>query len=121
MEFPLVFIFGQEPEFWGLSFCPWRPRYQNGVEMRDNIGQDYRMSNSIETDWKNCDLVEVVADKQGGVPLVKGTRIPAQQIVEEAELGSPVDEIAENYPSITRARISAILAYADNHKTQPVL
>jgi uncharacterized protein (DUF433 family) len=37
-------------------------------------------------DWKECDLVEVVAGKQGGVPLVKGTRIPAEQIVEESVL-----------------------------------
>jgi uncharacterized protein (DUF433 family) len=42
-------------------------------------------------DWQYCDLVEVVAGKQGGVPLIKGTRIPAQQIVEESELGSTVE------------------------------
>jgi uncharacterized protein (DUF433 family) len=53
-------------------------------------------------DWQDCDLVEIVPGKQSGVPLVKGTRIPAQQIVEESEWGSPVEEIAENYPSITR-------------------
>jgi uncharacterized protein (DUF433 family) len=72
-------------------------------------------------DWRNCDLVESVAGKQGGVPLIKGTRIPAQQIVEESELGSPVDEIAENYPSIARDQITALLVYADEHKSQPVL
>jgi len=62
--------------------------------------------------WEDCDLVEVIAGKQGGVPLVKGTRIPAEQIVEESELGSPQEEIAENYPSVGRERIAALIAYA---------
>lgn len=72
-------------------------------------------------DWQDCDLVEIVPGKQSGVPLLKGTRIPAQQIVEESQLGSPVEEIAENYPSITRDQITALLVYADKHKSQPVL
>jgi uncharacterized protein (DUF433 family) len=71
-------------------------------------------------DFRDCDFIEVVPGKQGGVPLVKGTRIPAAQIVEEYELGSPVEEIAENYPSITRDQISSLLAYAERHKSQPV-
>jgi uncharacterized protein (DUF433 family) len=52
---------------------------------------------------------------------LKGTRMPAQQIVEESELGSPVEEIDENYPSITRDEITALLVYDDEHKSQPVL
>jgi uncharacterized protein (DUF433 family) len=71
-------------------------------------------------DWKQCELVEVIEGKQGGVPLVKGTRIPADQIIEEAELGSPIEEIAENYPSLTREKIHSLIAYADKHKSQPV-
>ena len=72
-------------------------------------------------DWQDCDLVEIVPGKQSGVPLVKGTRIPAQQIVEESELGSPVEEIAENYPSITRDQITALLVYANKRNPQPIL
>ena len=82
---------------------------------------DADLARDAFVDWQNCDLIEIVAGKQGGVPLVKGTRIPAQQIVEESELGSPVEEIAENYPSITRDQITALLVYADEHKSQPVL
>ena len=54
----------------------------------------------------------MVSGKQNGVPLVKGTRIPAQQIVEEHELGSSVEYIAENFPSITRDQINTPVAYA---------
>jgi uncharacterized protein (DUF433 family) len=51
---------------------------------------------------------------------LKGTRIPAQQVLEEAELGSTIEEIAENYPSLTREKIGRLIAYADSHKSQPV-
>ena len=78
------------------------------------------MGKGVEIDWSECSLVERIPGKQGGVPLVRGTRIPAQQIVEEAELGSPIGEIAENYPSLTRAQITALLFYAERHKSQPV-
>jgi uncharacterized protein (DUF433 family) len=79
------------------------------------------MRNMAEIEWDECEIVERIHGKQGGVPLIKGTRIPAQQIVEEAELGSPVGEISENYPSITRHQIQALIAYAARHKVQPVL
>src|SRR5438270_14078921 len=52
---------------------------------------------AMKTDWKECALVECVPGKQGGVPLVKGTRIPADQIIEELQLGSSISEIEENY------------------------
>ncbi len=78
------------------------------------------MGKDQELDFLLHPDVEVIPGKQGGVPLVKGTRIPAEQIVEEFELGSPVDEIAENYPSISRARIMALLDFAEKHSSQPV-
>ena len=64
-------------------------------------------------DWQGCDLVERIPGKQDGVPLVKGTRIPAEQLVEEYELGSPIEEIAENYPSVTRDQIKSVIAFAE--------
>lgn len=70
--------------------------------------------------WAECDLVERIEGKQAGVPVVKGTRIPADQIIEEAALGSRVEEIAENYRSLTREKIRRLLAYAERHKAQPV-
>jgi uncharacterized protein (DUF433 family) len=56
-------------------------------------------------DWTGCDLVERVPGKVSGKPLVKGTRILADQIVEDAALGSSIEEIAENYPSLSIAKI----------------
>ena len=72
-------------------------------------------------DWAGCELVEQIPGKQGGVPLVIGTRIPADQIVEEWELGSAIEEIGENYPSITRDHVTRLIAFANQHRSQPVL
>ncbi len=63
-------------------------------------------------DWSACDLVEVVPGKVWGRPVVKGTRIPADVIVSNFEAGSPVEEIAENYPSLSSAQIVALLSFA---------
>ena len=78
------------------------------------------MNKPVEIDWSQCPDAEVIPGKQSGVPLIKSTRIPAQQIFEESELGSPLDEILENYPSLTRERICRLLAYASKHKSQPI-
>ncbi|HEY3741510.1 MAG TPA: DUF433 domain-containing protein [Bryobacteraceae bacterium] len=77
------------------------------------------MSGPIQIDWSQCDFTEAIPGKQGGVPLVVGTRIPAQQIVEDYELGGEIREIAENYPSISVERLRALLDYARIHKTRP--
>ena len=63
-------------------------------------------------DWTGCELVEVIPGKVSGVPLVVGTRIPADVIVSNYESGSPLEEIAENYPSLSREKISALLSFA---------
>jgi len=48
-------------------------------------------------DWSDCDLVEVVQGKVSGVPLIKGSRVPADTVAESAELGETPEEIAYNY------------------------
>lgn len=77
------------------------------------------MAKSIDQVWTDCDIVESIPGKQDGVPLIKGTRIPAQQIVEEFHLGSSITEIARNYPSITREQIKALVAYDTAHQQPP--
>ena len=63
-------------------------------------------------DWAGCELVERVPGKVGGVPVVKGTRIPADTVVIDHELGSPVEEIHENFPTLTIDTINKLLAFA---------
>jgi uncharacterized protein (DUF433 family) len=70
-------------------------------------------------DWKDCDIVEVVPGKMSGQPVIRGTRVRAQTIVDNFEAGSPEDEIAENYPSVPVDKIRALLAFAQSHQPQP--
>jgi len=63
-------------------------------------------------DWSGCPLVEIVPGKVSGAPILKGTRLPADVIVENYAGGSPVEEIEENF-GISQSDIRTILAYAD--------
>jgi uncharacterized protein (DUF433 family) len=57
-------------------------------------------------DWSGCELVEVIPGKVSGVPRVIGTRIPADVIVKNFSAGSPVEEIEEHYPALSRKTIT---------------
>jgi uncharacterized protein (DUF433 family) len=71
-------------------------------------------------DWLDCDLTESIPGKMGGQPVVKGTRILAQTIVDNFEGGSPVEEIHENYPSLSVDKIRGLIAFAHAYNKQPV-
>jgi uncharacterized protein (DUF433 family) len=70
----------------------------------------------MTVDWSECELVESVAGKVGGRPVVKGTRIPADTILNDEELGATVDETLESFPSLTLDTIRSIRAYGHSHK-----
>jgi uncharacterized protein (DUF433 family) len=67
-------------------------------------------------DWDDCPLLEQVPDKVSGQPVVKGTRILADTIIEDYDLGSTVEEIQENYPSLPIDKIRELIAFA--HRQQ---
>jgi len=62
-------------------------------------------------DWSDCPLVEVNPRKVSGVPILKGTRMQADSIVENYESGSPFEEISYNF-SIPEEKIRAVLEFA---------
>ena len=63
-------------------------------------------------DWTDCENVERVPGKVSGRPIVRGTRILADTVVEDAELGSSPEEIHENYPELPVAEIQRLLDFA---------
>jgi uncharacterized protein (DUF433 family) len=62
-----------------------------------------------------------VPGKVSGQPIVKGTRILADVIVEEFDSGSSIDEIQENYPKLSKETIIDLVAFSRLHKHQPQL
>jgi len=66
-------------------------------------------------DWSGCELVEINPRKVSGVPIIKGTRVQADAIVENYEGGSGIDEIAENF-AIPESTIRQLLGFARCHE-----
>jgi uncharacterized protein (DUF433 family) len=71
-------------------------------------------------DWTDCELVERVPGKVSGRPIVRDTRILADTVVQDAELGSPLEEIYENHPDLPVADIQRLIAFAHSHRIQRV-
>jgi uncharacterized protein (DUF433 family) len=65
-------------------------------------------------DWSGCEFVEVVPGKVSGVPLLKGTRVPADGILENYQAGESVEEIAYNF-DLDPERVQALVFYASTH------
>ena len=72
-------------------------------------------ANAALVDWSQCSLVEVNPAKVSGAPILKGTRVQADAILENFEDGSPIQEISENF-AIPESTIREILNFAANPK-----
>jgi uncharacterized protein (DUF433 family) len=69
------------------------------------------------TDWSACPLVEVDPRVVGGRPVLKGTRMPADDIVANHEYGVSVEEIAAQF-RIAPSIVQELLSYAE--RLQPI-
>ena len=65
-------------------------------------------------DWTGCSYVEVIPGKVSGVPLVRGSRVPADTVLESHQLGETVEQIAFSF-DLDPGDIRAVLAYANHH------
>jgi uncharacterized protein (DUF433 family) len=61
-------------------------------------------------DWSDCPIVETNPRKVSGAPILKGTRVQADSILENYEGGSPVEEISENF-GIPETTIRELLGF----------
>jgi len=63
-----------------------------------------------------CDELKntVISDPEtmGGVPIIRGTRVPVYVIIENIEAGHTVEDILKDYPTLTEESIRAALHYA---------
>jgi len=66
-------------------------------------------------DWSECPLVEVKPGVHSGAPVLLGTRMPVNAIVDNFDYGVSVAEIAEQF-EIPRDSIEAILTYASSRR-----
>ena len=74
------------------------------------------MSAEEKIDWSQCPLlVEVNPQVQSGAPVIRGTRMPVDAIVDNFDYGLSVAEISQQF-EVPHHRIEAILAYAKSHR-----
>ena len=73
------------------------------------------MATKEKIDWSAYPLVEVKPGVQSGAPVLLGTRMPVDTIVDNFDYGVSVAEIAEQF-DVPPDHIEAILAYAKSHR-----
>ncbi len=65
----------------------------------------------LEIDWMACELIEKVPGKVSGRPIVRGTRIMPDGILNSYELGDSIDEIHEGFPALSIVQIKRLIDF----------
>ena len=78
------------------------------------------MAGSKEIEWLACELIEQIPGKVSGRPIVRGTRILPDAIVNSYDSGATIDEIREDYPGLTISQILRLIEFAHALREQPV-
>ena len=60
----------------------------------------------------NKNRISIISDVCNGKPIVTGTRIPVQTILEFLGAGDSIDEVLEEYPTLEKKDIYACIDYA---------
>ena len=58
------------------------------------------------------DLITTNPDTMLGKPVVTGTRVTVQSIVERIAAGESVEEISESHPALDKEKVLAAIGYA---------
>jgi len=64
----------------------------------------------MEVNWK--EHIETNPKVMFGKPVIKGSRIPVDLILEKLSLGESIEQLLKAYPSITKESIFACLSFA---------
>jgi len=57
----------------------------------------------------------------GGKPVIKGTRVPVQYILELSESGYSIESIHEQYPTVPKELIKKVLKHLNEHRMIKIL
>ena len=71
-----------------------------------------------ELDWTACELIEQVPGKVSGRPVVRGTRILPDAIVDSFDLGETLEELSEGFPSLSINQIRRLIEFAHGQREQ---
>jgi len=69
----------------------------------------------VEQDVISCD-----ADVVGGIPVFKGTRVPARALFDYLIQGGSLQDFYDEFPTVTREHVLGALQSARDHVDQPI-
>ncbi len=71
-------------------------------------------------DWSRCSDVESRPGVLSGAYVIKGSRVPVEAVIDNAEDGfSPEEITADIYPSLLTDRVRRIIDFARQHDAHP--
>jgi uncharacterized protein (DUF433 family) len=77
-----------------------------------------KLDTAADIDWMACELIEQVPGKVSGRPVVRGTRIMPDAIVDSFDLGETIEELREGFPSLSVAQIERLIEFAHTQRAQ---
>lgn len=66
-------------------------------------------------DWSECPFVEAKPEVQSGAPVLRGTRMPVDAIVDNFDYGVSVSEIAAQF-ELPQDCVDAVVTYAQSYR-----
>jgi uncharacterized protein (DUF433 family) len=69
-------------------------------------------------DWTACELIEQIPGKVSGRPIVRGTRILPDAIVNSYDMGETVQDLHEGFPALSVAQIKRLIEFAHAQRSQ---
>jgi uncharacterized protein (DUF433 family) len=78
-----------------------------------------RTNTASQIDWTQCELIEQIPGKVSGRPIVRGTRILPDGIVNSYDMGESIEGIQEDWPSLSLVQIKRLIEFAHAHREQP--
>src|ERR1700720_1275416 len=84
------------------------------ADLRDALSTNSERHSMTQAavDWSKCEDVESVPGKVSGAWVLKGTRVQAQAVVDNARDGFTAEEIATEIFELPLERVKAVLRFA---------
>lgn len=67
------------------------------------------------------DVINIDPEILGGTPVFKGTRVPIESLFAHLEKGITIDEFLEDFPTVSREQVIAVLEIAEKVTTSKKL
>ncbi len=71
-----------------------------------------QLDTDLAIDWMACELIEKISGKVSGCPIVRGTRILPNGIVNSYDMGESIEAIQEDWPSLSVDQIQRLIDFA---------